>query len=65
MKGIYSTAQVAKELNIAQQTLLRWLHAGEVPEPEHLEVGHDRRAWTEEDLQNLKIYKERFYAKRR
>jgi len=65
MKGIYSTAEVAKELNIAQQTLLRWLYAKEIPEPEKIQVGHDRRIWTEEDVENLKRYKELHYAKRR
>ena len=65
MKGIYSTAEVAKALNIGQRTLLRWLYAKEIPEPEMIQVGHDRRAWTDEDVENLRRYKEKYYAKRR
>lgn len=65
MDGIYSTAQVAKEVGVDQVTLLRWLQSGEVPEPMKIEIGHDRRAWTKAEIEAVKRYKETHYRKRR
>jgi DNA-binding transcriptional MerR regulator len=64
MKDIYSTAQVAREAGVNKRTLLRWLYAGEIPEPQKIEVGHDNRVWTESDLNRVKRYKEHNYRKR-
>lgn len=64
MDGIYSTAQVAREVGVSQLTLLRWLYAGEIPEPQKIRVGHDKRAWTQKDVETVKRYKEKNYRKR-
>lgn len=64
MKKIYSTAEVAEVAGVNQRTLLRWLEAGTIPEPEKIVVGHDRRVWTQRELDRVKDHKERTYRKR-
>ena len=61
--GYYSTAEAAKLAGVHKNTLLRWLYAKEVPEPK-LTIGKDTRIWTDEDVENLKRYKEANYRKR-
>jgi predicted site-specific integrase-resolvase len=65
MNKLYSTAQIAKEVRVNKRTLLRWLYAGEIPEPQRMAGGlHDSRVWTEEELELVKAYKEKNYRKR-
>jgi predicted DNA-binding transcriptional regulator AlpA len=61
MDKMFTTAQVAKEVGINQRTLLRWLYAREIPEPQRL---GDIRVWTKEELNFVKLYKEQNYRKR-
>ncbi len=62
----YSTAQVAKLVGIHKQTLLRWLWAGKIPEPEHHQGGgQDVRIWTYGDLRRVREYKFVSYRKGR
>ncbi len=55
----FSTAtQVAKKLKIGHQTLLRWLFAKKVAEPERLKLGGAvLRLWTDDDVERVKRYK--------
>lgn len=62
-KGYYSTAEVARLAGVHKNTLLRWLYAGEVPEPKQT-IGKDTRVWSDEELENVKRYKEKNYQKR-
>ena len=65
MKASYSTAEVAKEIGVSKNTLLRWLYAGTLPEPKR-EVfgGVENRVWSAKDLERAKAYKEQNYRKR-
>lgn len=65
MDTMYSTAEVAKALGVNKRTLLRWLYAGEIPEPERKMGANDSRIWTEEELDNARRYRDQFYRKRR
>lgn len=62
-KGYYSTAEVAKLVGVHKNTLLRWLYAKEIPEPQ-MAIGKETRVWTEEELEKVKRYKEKHYQKR-
>ena len=61
MAKLLSTGQVAKEVGIHHQTLLRWLRAKEIPEPQWV---NGDRVWTEDDVSFVKAYKEANYRKR-
>jgi DNA-binding transcriptional MerR regulator len=62
----YSTAEVAKEIDVAKKTLLRWLGSGELPEPDFVKVGHvSYRMWSEADLERAKRYRESHYRQKR
>lgn len=61
MEKIFTTAQVAKAIGVNQRTLLRWLYAGEIPEPQRLQ---NDRVWDQADLDFAKAYKEQHYRKR-
>lgn len=62
----YSTGEVAKALNVTNQTIYRWLRAGELPEPSNVEVGGVAyRIWSEEDLKRAKEYREAHYRQKR
>ena len=62
----YSTAEIAREVGISKRTLLRWIYAGEVPEPaERIRIaGSESRLWTQDELDYVKAYKEQYYRKR-
>jgi len=65
MKQTYSTAQVAKALGVSKRTLLRWLYAGKISEPEKQTFGGvESRVWTDSDLSRAKEYKTRSFGKR-
>lgn len=62
----YTTKQVAKKLKIGHQTLLRWLYAKKVAEPERLRLGGSvLRLWRESDINKVREYKEKGLAARR
>lgn len=57
MQG-YSTAQVAKAIKVSKNTILRWLYAGTLEEPEHRKVnGMNWRIWTEADIERARKVK--------
>jgi DNA-binding transcriptional MerR regulator len=61
----YSTAQVARELQIGRDTLHRWLNEG-LRKPAKLKIGGvSVRIWTEKDLQRAREYKTKRYHKGR
>jgi len=63
---IYSTSQVAEAAGVNKSTLLRWLYAKEIPEPENnLKIsGISHRLWSQEEADFVKAYKEQNYRKR-
>ena len=65
MKKYYTTKQVAKKIGVGYQTMLRWLYAKKLAEPERLVLGGATvRLWTEVDLQRARKYKLEGAAKR-
>lgn len=65
MKEQYSTAEVAEAIGVNKQTLLRWLWAGKLPEPERVTFGGvESRVWTTKELKQAREYKELHYRKR-
>jgi predicted DNA-binding transcriptional regulator AlpA len=61
----YSTAQVAKKLDIGRDTLHRWMNE-RLKAPKLRRVGNVRvRIWTEEDLKRAKAYSEARYRKKK
>jgi hypothetical protein len=66
MKKYFTTKQVAKKIGVGYQTMLRWLYAKKLAEPERLILGGASvRLWTKEDLQRAQRYKVEGMAKRR
>jgi predicted DNA-binding transcriptional regulator AlpA len=62
----HSTGQVAAAIGVAKKTLLRWLEAGELPEPNTLALGRiNYRVWSDEELDRAKQYRESHYRKKR
>jgi hypothetical protein len=62
----YSTKQVAKKIGVGHQTLLRWLYAKQLAEPERmLYGGQNLRIWTMDDIQRARNYKVKGAAERR
>jgi predicted DNA-binding transcriptional regulator AlpA len=58
---MYSTAQVARILNIGRQTLHRWLNEG-LKAPKKSKIGGvSIRFWTKGDLERARRYKARRY----
>lgn len=58
---MYSTAQVARILNIGRQTLHRWLNEG-LKAPQKSKIGGvSIRFWTESDLERARRYKAKRY----
>ena len=53
----YSTLQAAEKVGVSKETILRWLRAGKIPEPDR-----DRNGWrifSESDLKEILRYKNR------
>ena len=66
MKEVYSTAEVARMIDVDKSTLLRWLYAGKIPEPKHQTFGGvDSRVWSSSDLERAKAYREHGFRKRK
>ncbi len=62
----YTTRQVAKKIGVGHQTLLRWLYARQLAEPERMIFGgQNLRLWTEDDLKRARKYKVEGAAERR
>jgi len=58
MKRFYTTRQVAKAAGISYLTLLRWIYAGDIAEPERIILGTMKlRLWTKNDIQRVRRYK--------
>ena len=66
MKKYYTTKQVAKKIGAGYQTMLRWLYAKKLAEPERMMLnGASIRLWTKDDLERARKYKVEGAAKRR
>lgn len=62
----YSTGQVAERIGVDKKTLLRWLYARNLAEPEIIRTPAGTiRVWTETDVERAKRYKEQNYCKGR
>jgi hypothetical protein len=62
----FTTKQAAKKIGVGHQTLLRWLYAKKVKEPEKLRLGGAvLRLWTPADIGAARKYKVEGLAKRR
>ena len=62
----YTTKEVALAIGVGYQTLLRWLYAGKLAEPERMILGGATlRLWTKADIQRARQYKVKGYDSRR
>lgn len=52
-KYTLNTAEVASLIGITKQTILNWIRAGRIPEPERNPV-NDYRIWTEHDVAQIR-----------
>lgn len=60
----YSTAAVARVVGIHKVTLKRWMLAGKIREPRRVKNGGiNVRIWTDQDVERVRRYKEKFYRK--
>ncbi len=58
MKRYFTTKQVAKAVGISYLTLLRWIYAKDVAEPEWIILGGMKlRLWTKDDIRRVRRYK--------
>jgi len=63
---LLSTSETAKLVGVHKRTLLEWLYSGKVREPKRRSVGgQDVRLWSEQDVLNVRRYKEANYRKGR
>jgi hypothetical protein len=66
MEKYYTTKQVATSIGVGYQTLLRWLYAKHLAEPERIKLGGASvRLWTKADLQRARKQKKDGSAGRR
>ncbi len=64
--GKYSTAEVARLVEVSPNTLYRWIAAKEFYVPPVGSVGGVQvRLWSDEEVEAVKKYKARFYNKGR
>jgi len=62
----YTTKEVAQAIGVGYQTLLRWLYAGKLAEPERMILGGANiRLWTKDDIKRARQYKVKGYDSRR
>jgi hypothetical protein len=62
----YTTIEVAKKIGVGHQTLLRWLYAKKLAEPERMIFGgQNLRLWTKDDIKRALKYKVEGAAERR
>jgi hypothetical protein len=58
----YTTRQVAKAVSVHYQTLLRWLYAEKVPEPQRIRLGgQNLRLWTKQEIAAVRKFKAKNY----
>jgi excisionase family DNA binding protein len=58
---MYTTVEVARRLSVCKSTLLRWIHAGLIPD-----VGRDWRGWriwSQADINRAKAFKQAYHSK--
>ncbi len=54
----YTTKQVAKAVKVSYMTLLRWLYAKKVAEPDRVRLGgQNLRLWTKQDIAAVRKFK--------
>ncbi len=58
----YTTQEVANIVGVTKKTLLNWLKAKKIPEPERNE-NNNYRIWTAEDIALIKSLKGKFSSK--
>jgi hypothetical protein len=62
----YTTQEAAKAIRVSYQTLLRWLYAKQLPEPQRMMYGgQNLRLWTKADIARARKYKIEGLADRR
>ncbi len=65
MKAEYSSSEVAKLIGVSKRTLLQWLYAGKLAEPQSKTFGGvSSRVWSAADLERARAFKESSYRKR-
>ena len=65
MKVTYSTAEVARVIEVDKTTLLRWLYNGKLKEPKQQKAGGVTfRIWTEQDLERARKHRAERYRRR-
>lgn len=66
MERSYSTAEVAKAIDVSKGTLLRWLQTGQLEEPKRETTfgGVESRVWSEADLARAKEFRAGRFRKR-
>ena len=62
----YTTKEVAKTIGVSYLTLLRWLYAKKLAEPERMMYnGQNLRLWTKADIERARRYKKEGLRERR
>ena len=62
----YTTKQVAKAVGVSYATLLRWLYAKKIAEPERITYGGQHlRLWTKQDIAEARKFKAANYQEGR
>lgn len=64
-RGFYTTREVAEAAGITRATLQKWIATKQVEAPTLPAPGLGVRQWTDEQLRQVKAYKERVYRKGR
>lgn len=65
MKATFSTVEVAREIGVSKNTVLRWLASGKLKEPKRETFGGvASRVWTAADLERARAFREEHYRKR-
>jgi DNA-binding transcriptional MerR regulator len=65
MQSTYSTAEVAREIGVSKNTVLRWLATGKLREPKRETFGGvESRVWSAADLERARAFREEHYRKR-
>jgi excisionase family DNA binding protein len=64
-RSFYTTREAAEAVGISRATLQEWIATKQVEAPELPAPGLGVRQWTEEQLKQVKAYKERVYRKGR
>jgi len=58
----YTTKHVAKAVGVHYQTLLRWLYAKSIPEPQRVRLGgQNLRLWSKQDIAAVRKFKVKNY----